>query len=220
MTIPLSKKDLDILEERGYWKASSSLHKKIKRLIRKKLPIEIGYIKEAHSIIFNESNQSGIAGKYRQDNPEVKRIDGTLLDISHWHDIPRKMAEFDFELKQNTKNLVLPQTEKEYSEIINLSARLSHKLACVHPFENGNGRSSRLLMGAILLRAGLSDISIRKSKPGYLRAMIQADGGDYSLLEEIIADGLTENSRKKHELQLRKQAELSKTKHKKSKKYT
>lgn len=214
MALPLNKKDLDILEARGYWKASSSLHKKIKRLIRKKLPLEIGYIKAAHRIIFDETNQSAMAGKYRQDNPELKRIDGTLLNISHWHDIPHKMAELDFELRQNTKNLVAPQTPKEYSEIINLSARLSHKLACIHPFENGNGRASRLLMGAILLRAGLSDVAIKKSKQKYLRAMRQADSGDYKLLEEIIADGLIENHKKKYELQLRKQAELSKKKHK------
>ncbi|MDP3764607.1 MAG: hypothetical protein Q8Q95_03235 [bacterium] len=95
MTVPLSKKDLDVLEERGYWKASSSLHKRIKRLIRKKLPLEISYIRDAHRIIFNESNQNAVAGKYRQDNPELKRIDGTLLAISHWHDIPNKMAELN-----------------------------------------------------------------------------------------------------------------------------
>lgn len=213
MALPLNKKDLDILEERGYWKASSLLHKKIKRLIRKKLPLEVGYIKEAHRIIFNEANQSALAGKYRQDNPELKRIDGTLLPISHWHDIPHKMAELNFELKQNTKNLVTPQILQEYNEIINLSARFSHKLACIHPFENGNGRASRLLMGAILLRAGLSDIAIKKSKPKYLRAMRQADGGDYSLLEEIITDGLIEDHKKKYKLRLRKQAESSKKKH-------
>ena len=218
MTVPLSKKDLDILEERGYWKASSLLHKKIKRLIRKKLPLEISYIREAHRIIFNEANQNTVAGKYRQDNPELKRIDGTLLNISHWHNIHHKMAELDFELKQNTKDLLMPQTLQEYSEIISLSARLSHKLACIHPFENGNGRASRLLLGAILLRAGLSDIAIKKSKPRYLRAMRQADGGDYGLLEEIIADGLIDNNEKKYKLQLRKQAELSKIKHKKNKK--
>jgi Fic family protein len=212
MALPLNKKDLDILEERGYWKASSSLHKKIKRLIRKKLPIEIGYIKEAHSIIFNEANQSDMAGKYRQDNPELKRIDSSILKISHWHDIPNKMAELDFELKQNTKNLTNPQTHEEYGEIIRLSAKLSHKLTCIHPFENGNGRASRLLLGAVLLRAGLSDIAIKKTKPKYLRAMRQADDGNYGLLEEIITDGLIENQKKKYLLQLRKQAELAKTK--------
>lgn len=216
MARPLSKKDLDILEERGYWKASSSLHKKIKRLIRKKLPLEIGYIKEAHRIIFNEAGQIAIAGGYRQDNPELKRIDGTLLPISHYNDIPNKMAELDYELKQSTKNLVVPQPAEKYGEIVSLTARFSHKLACIHPFENGNGRASRLLLGAVLLRAGLSDIAIKKSKSIYLRAMRQADDGNYDLLEEIIADGLIENLEKRHKLQLRKQAELLKVRHKKS----
>ena len=87
MPRPLSKKDIDILEERGYWQASSSLYKKVKQLTRKKLPLRIGLIKHAHQIIFETAEQPDIAGKYRRDNPEVKRIDGTLLEISHWHNI-------------------------------------------------------------------------------------------------------------------------------------
>ena len=145
MPRPLTKRDIDILEERGLWKASSSLHRIVKRLIRRNAPLEIRYIKEAHRILFTTANQIGMAGKFRQDNPELERIDGTLLKISHWQRIPSDMAELDVELRARTKNLKLPKTAEGYQNLISQAAMLSHRLAVVHPFENGNGRMSRLL---------------------------------------------------------------------------
>lgn len=99
----LTKKDIDILEQRGLWKVSSYLDKTVKRLIRKKLPLEIRYIKQAHKIIFDTANQSAMAGKYRRDNPELKRIDGTILKLDHWRQIPNSMAQLDFELREEGK---------------------------------------------------------------------------------------------------------------------
>lgn len=186
----LSKKDIDILEERGLWKASSYLHKIVLRLRRKSAPLELKYIKNAHRTIFTTANQGDMAGQYRKDNPEVKKIDGDLLDIPHWHDVPVKMNELDVELRERTKDLKEPRTRGMYKKIIFAAARLSHQLACIHPFENGNGRSSRLLIDMILIRFGLSPIAIKDPKPRYLRAMCQADNGDFSLLEELIIRGL------------------------------
>ena len=158
----LSKRDVDILEEKGLWKASSHLHRAVKKLIRKNLPLEIRYIKEAHRIIFTTAHQESMAGRYRTDNPELKRIDGSLLIISHW-------------------------------------------LSYIHPFENGNGRSSRLLLNAVLLRVGLPEVAIRKKKPQFLRAMLQADNRDFSLLEKIITDGVLENKKQQLKIAQRKQ---------------
>lgn len=219
MPRPLSKKDIDILEERGYWQASSFLYKKVKQLTRKKLPLRIGLIKHAHKIIFETAEQPDIAGKYRKDNPEIKRIDGTLLKISHWHNIPNDMAGLDEELRETTKNLASPKTRLDYQKVVTVAARLSHRFTRIHPFENGNGRTSRLLLGAILIRAGLYEVAIKKEKSEYLRAMRQADNGDFSLLENIIFDGLIENKKKQYQLQLRKQTEKAKFNRRKNRIY-
>ncbi|MBI1957341.1 MAG: Fic family protein [Candidatus Niyogibacteria bacterium] len=210
MIRPLTKRDVDILEERGLWKASSSLYVVIRRLIRGKRPLEIGYIKNAHRIIFETANQPGIAGKYRRDNPELKRLDGSLLEIAHWRDIPNKMAELDVELRSVTKDLKLPKTEEEYAEIVDLAIRFSHRLACIHPFENGNGRSSRLLLNAILLRAELPVVAIKEEKPQYLQAMQQADHGDFSLLWKMIVKGIIRSKELQYDIIRRKRAELAK----------
>ncbi len=156
MPKPLNQKEVEILEERGLWKASSFLTKLVRRLTKKNLPLGIGYIKEAHKILFEEANQFGIAGKYRKNNgPELKRWDGTVLPMTDWHYIPEKMAELNADLGAESINLKKPKNQKEYKRIIFIAMRLSHRLACIHPFENGNGRASRLLMNAILQRAGL-----------------------------------------------------------------
>lgn len=211
MPRPLTKRDVDILEERGYWKASSFLHRIVKRLIRKELPVELRFIKEAHRIIFTTARQDSIAGKYRRHNgPELKRIDGTLLKMIHWHNIPNAMAELDNDVRNHTKDMQAPRTEKDYTSIIDLAVKTSHRLACIHPFENGNGRASRLLMDVIFLRAKLPQIAIKKTKPRYLRAMRQADDGDFTLLTEILLSGLVEAKEKSLSLLQRRRHRVNK----------
>ena len=213
MQSSLSKKDIDILEEKGLWEAHSYLHRIIKRLLRKKFPVEIRYIKEAHRIIFTVARQPGIGGKYRKDNSQdLRRIDGTPLKMTDWKNIPNEIAELDYELREATRNIKPPKTEKEYNKVVFVAAKLSHRLASIHPFRNGNGRASRLLIDAILMRAGLPSIAVKKEKPQYLRAMRQTDDGNYSSLENIIIDGLEEHKRKNYVIALRKKLEYFKAK--------
>ena len=91
-----------------------------------------------------------------------------------------------------------PLTKKDYVRIIDLATRTSHQLARIHPFHNGNGRISRLLINFILLRAGLFSIAIKEEEPKkYLQAMLQADKGDFGLLRRLIIRGLIEAQSKK-----------------------
>lgn len=73
-------------------------------------------------------------------------------------------------------------------------ATIAHyNLVRIHPFGDGNGRVARLLMNAILLRAGyLPSIIPLERRAGYLEALHQADGGrrDLAPLARIVADGV------------------------------
>lgn len=200
MSRAINKKELDILEQRGLWKAASFLSKKTKKLRLKNLPLEIGFIKQAHSMIFETAKQPEIAGKYRRENgPELKRIDGSILKIADWKQIPNEMAQLDSELRIKTSQLPTLKTGDDLYQIIQVAAKLSHRLASIHPFSNGNGRSSRLLLNAILQRADLPEIAIKKSKNMYLWAMRHADDGNFETLENIIIVSLIEISRKMSE---------------------
>lgn len=200
-----NKKELDILEQSGLWKAAAFLSRLTEKLRRKHLPLEIGHIKQAHRIIFETAKQSEIAGKYRTDNgPELKRIDGSILKITDWRYIPNEMAQLNYDLCDQTANLSSPKTKGAYRRIILIAAKLSHRLASIHPFHNGNGRASRLLLNAILQRAGLPEVAIKdnkneNSKEKYLRDMRCADDGDFEPLENIIKMSLRNVFKKRNE---------------------
>lgn len=204
----------DKREQRGLFKASSFVHEKVKDLIRSNEPINIDLIINAHEVLFTGigSEDAGIGGKFRRSNdPELKRIDGTPLKIADYKNIGHEVAILGEELKIKTKDLKRPQKEKEYRKIISLAAMMSHKFVSIHPFENGNGRSSRLLLNAILCRAGFywlettASVNQKKEeKEKYLWAMRQADDGDYSVLERIIGEGLLEIAQKLNKQKLRK----------------
>lgn len=194
------KKIQDKREERGLFQASSFLHKKIKELIKDNQPVHVDLIITAHRILFTAmgGEDANIGGKFRKSNDqELKRIDGTPLKMTDYKNIANEIAVLGEELKTKTRNLKKPRKEKQYKNIITLSVKLSHKFASIHPFQNGNGRASRLLLNAVLKRAGLpwleNNVSIhlkKEEKEKYLSAMRQADDGDYSMLEEIVKQSL------------------------------
>jgi Fic family protein len=64
----------------------------------------------------------------------------------------------------------------------------------VHPFIDGNGRTGRLVLNLILVRLGYPPVVVLKEqRAAYLRAMQQADKGDFGPLGEILARAMIDN---------------------------
>jgi len=74
---------------------------------------------------------------------------------------------------------------------IEFTARIHTKLVMIHPFEDGNGRTARLVMNAILLSAKLPLIIINfADKQRYFDAIVSANNGDLSDFIQFIEDCL------------------------------
>lgn len=71
---------------------------------------------------------------------------------------------------------------------IELAALLHYKFIRIHPFDDGNGRLSRILMNLSLMKFGFPPVIIKtQKKEEYYRALQQADGGDSSFFVDYIA---------------------------------
>ncbi|XP_078523538.1 protein adenylyltransferase FICD [Lissotriton helveticus] len=77
---------------------------------------------------------------------------------------------------------------------VEFAALAHYKLVYVHPFIDGNGRTSRLLMNLILMQAGYPPITIRKEQRSeYYDALEMANDGDVRPFIRFIAK-CTENT--------------------------
>lgn len=70
---------------------------------------------------------------------------------------------------------------------IDLAATLHHKLVYIHPFFDGNGRTARLLLNLVVLRAGYPlVIFLKHDRKAYYQALHAADKGDLSVLVRFV----------------------------------
>jgi Fic family protein len=73
---------------------------------------------------------------------------------------------------------------------VEIATEIHYRLVTIHPFQDGNGRTARLLMNLSLLRSGYPIAVIKtEDRSGYIDAIVAwQSGGDNSALKEIIAN--------------------------------
>lgn len=118
-------------------------------------------IKQIHGTVMKGVVAS--AGQYRNHDIEVK---GAGFTPPPFYDIAKHMEELLNTLNNNPDEL----------RPIELAAQIHYDFAWIHPFEDGNGRMSRLLLNLILVRNGYPFVVIKSvDKPQYLRALREMD---------------------------------------------
>ncbi len=150
----------------------------IKTLIsKKKENIDEATIREINGIILSKIEEYN-GGIYRT---QAARIKGSATILPNPAKVPELMSHFAEWL------------QSENSEhIVKIAADAHYKLVSIHPFSDGNGRTSRLLMNLILMQAGFPPAIIRKEdRIAYIDSLERAQtGGDMADFYQVIFDAV------------------------------
>ncbi|WEZ09987.1 ImmA/IrrE family metallo-endopeptidase [Priestia flexa] len=126
-------------------------------------------LKDYNKLLFSFAPHSELAGEYRKGN---NAISGAIIQTTNYWEIEKEM----FELEQDIKWYCNDIDSISFSNLIETATILHHRLTRIHPFEDGNGRTCRLLYNWVLKIKGLPPVYIEATdKKRYLEALTQAD---------------------------------------------
>src|SRR3989344_5674578 len=150
----------------------------IKTLVgKKRQDITEDDIMNIHRLILNKI-EAGSAGRYRTQHARLTETDVVLPNPVK---VPDLMEEFAKWLVSETKD-----------HIVKISANAHYKLVSIHPFSDGNARTSRLLMNLLLMQEGYPPAIIRKEdRLAYINSLEKAQKGHglddfYNLIHDAV----------------------------------
>jgi len=137
-------------------------------------------ILKLHSIILKTISDR-FAGKYRKNSV---RISGSTFKPPEPEKVPQLIRNLIYWYKKN----------KKQHHQFELAVITSMKFVTIHPFIDGNGRVSRLLMNFLLRKKNYPLINIyNKYRQKYLQAVRKANDSDYSLIFPLLIKILEQN---------------------------
>lgn len=165
----------DHLEAKDHNKALEFLYELVQQDSRPTLSEHL--IRTLHQLIVQKTDEE-YAGKYRTSNVFIGGADHIPPDVLQ---VPVEMKNIMVWFAKTKKRL----------HVIELSALLHHKLVYIHPFFDGNGRTARLTMNIVLMKAGYPLVVILKNdRKKYYQALSKADKGNYVSLVRFIAQAV------------------------------
>jgi Fic family protein len=151
--------------------------KLVESLAGQQEPLTPFYVRQLHALVLTKIDDEN-AGQYRT---LPVRIVGTAHEPPPAWDIPAQMNDWASWL----------QAQAGVMEPVSLAAMAHHKLVAIHPFIDGNGRTARLIMNLVLLRAEYPPAIIaRVNRRQYYRVLAQADGGNAMPLVNFVGQAV------------------------------
>lgn len=134
-------------------------------------------IKTLHRIIIRDIEKEW-AGKYRNSNV---LITGARHKPPDAISVPSEMEKLIRWFRKNENKL----------HTIELAALIHHKFVNIHPFFDGNGRVSRLIMNVILLQAGYPlSVVLKNDRKKYYDTLAKADERNYASFVRMMAQSV------------------------------
>ena len=88
---------------------------------------------------------------------------------SHRNDVPARLDALWPRIMQTLRAFVEQPNDPDYErKAVQFAAWAHAEVIRIHPFEDGNGRTSRLLLDILLVRTGLPQIPVEACKQEYL----------------------------------------------------
>jgi Fic family protein len=171
----------DHLEISGHEKAIEWLED----MARKKEELSGYFVRRLHEIIFSEQLNTKIkVGSYKEIPNFLISQTGETIQFATPEETPAKMQDL---LDRFNKN----EAKSDTNPIL-LAAAFHYEFVRIHPFDDGNGRMSRLLMNFILMRFGYPPAVIKtEEKENYYTALQLSDAQENSLpLAEYLAEAV------------------------------
>ena len=142
-------------------------------LVKDNDPINEWNIKSIHQLVLKDIDNEN-AGRYRKENVTIK---GATHIPPDYLKVPELME----------KLILTYNAWSEYHPIIQ-AALLHGELVKIHPFIDGNGRTSRLLMNLVLMNKGYNPVIIKKvSRLKYYEALDMAHTtGNYTDFVKLV----------------------------------
>jgi len=146
----------------------------IEGLARPSTEVTEEHVLKLHRLILDGVDPS--AGKYREWGVHIA---GATFNPPPSKEVPTRVRGLLAWLRDNPEELAP----------VELAATFMHRFTQIHPFADGNGRTARLLMNLVLLRAGypfLTNIAY-VDRARYLKGLSEADEGDPKPLTNLVA---------------------------------
>ncbi len=182
----LPRNEIVLMETR----ATKIGYQQLATIASSKSPLTLELILSIHKLCFSEilDEDSGIfrniqvtySGKEAPLYTKVRELMKVLVDDTEYA----------------LSNLPSISSDEYLNRFVEVLTHFQHRFVYIHPFVDYNGRMSRMFTNYLLMRFNFPVIEINVNKKNarkdYISSLQNADKGDYSSLEHMITDAITE----------------------------
>ncbi|WP_417937540.1 Fic family protein [Flavobacterium sp. ZB4R12] len=159
-------------------------------------PLNENFIRELHTLLLKESYEVDAitpdgkptkkrinVGRYKTSPNHVKTKTGEIFYFATPEETPSKMTDLI--------NWYREKSEQKDVNPIFLAAEFHYKFIRIHPFDDGNGRTARILMNFILMKFDYPPVIIKtEDKANYFAVLQLADAGNIEAFIEYVSQNL------------------------------
>ncbi|HEX8428672.1 Fic family protein [Hymenobacter sp.] len=168
----------------------------LEEIVRNERPLTEQFIRGMHEVLLGEgydvpaqtpdgqpTRKHIQPGRYKSGPNNVQTATGEMFYFASPEETPGKMTDL--------VDWYRSEAEQATLHPVALAAEFHYRFVRIHPFDDGNGRMSRLLMNLILMRHGYPMTVIRATdRNRYLAALAEADAGEIEPFFHFVSESV------------------------------